>query len=135
MIERALLIENVDAVLVTVDHKGELHWISGHTETLRDYLEVEPVPNLKWYRVDSDDFHVHPAANGTPPYEFHENFFPFLNDRRTRHVKNFVKNLRKSAKTNILGDGPGDWENLVKPGEEINPNDVEGFVWSAPVKR
>ena len=95
MIERTLLVENVDAVLVGVDHKGELHWIGTDPDQMRDLMHhFGQPPNLHWYRVSLDHDMIYPAANGTPKY----NFNPYgvgLRKRDTRHVKNFVENLRK----------------------------------------
>ena len=95
MIERSLLIENIDSVLVTVDHKGELHFLAADTEFFRDMMHLlgHP-PNLSWYRVSLDHDKVYPAANGTPKYQA-DPFGVGLWKRDTTHVTRFVENLRK----------------------------------------
>ena len=66
MIEKTLLIENVGSVLVTLNSKGEMHWVGAPEETLRQIVEHSNYPSLQWYRCSGWD--VHAAANGTPKY-------------------------------------------------------------------
>ena len=99
MIERSLLVENVDAVLVTVDRKGNVRWLSAPTESLREVMDhLGQPPNLHWYRVSDDMSRVYPAANGTPEYRPAFSDIPWSRVENTgaRHVRNFVKNLRKT---------------------------------------
>ena len=111
MIERALFIENIDSVLVTVDHTGAVRWAAGPTETMRDLMHVwgEP-PNLHWYRVSNGK--VYSAANGTPKYYADFDGMSWTGGRvdKAAYVRRFVENLRKTQATE------------------------ESFVWSAPAK-
>ena len=99
MIERSLLVENVDAILVTVDHKGNVKWMGAPTESLRDIMHhLGQPPNLHWYRVSDDMNNVYAAANGTPEYQsaFMDIPWPKVEQKGVRHVKNFAENLRKT---------------------------------------
>jgi hypothetical protein len=67
MIEQATLVEQEggDAILFWLSD-GELKWISGATETLRDTVDTFEVPEVRHYRCSTDG-HVY-AAPGTPKY-------------------------------------------------------------------
>lgn len=92
MIEKTLFIENAGNVLVTLNHRGEMHWTGApDTEVMRGMIKAHNYPNLYWYRC-STDMEVYSAANGTPKYRLAEEL-PGFGKYNAMRVREFVERL------------------------------------------